>query len=190
MSENNYERYTPGAFIPFITKVLGVIDLDPASCDRANEIIKAKKFYDLNDNGLEKDWFGNVYLNPPYGKVIDWVEKLFTELDKTRVKQIILLTNTSTSSVWFQELARNKYPISCCMVRGRINFLNGDTPTLTRMEANFHPNVFTYLGKYHKRFWRVFSAIGEIFIPLRHRNALNVDLRTSRRLGYAASLSK
>jgi ParB family transcriptional regulator, chromosome partitioning protein len=45
---------------------MGAFDLDPASCEEANQTVKATKFYGAADNGLEHEWYGKIWLNPPY----------------------------------------------------------------------------------------------------------------------------
>src|SRR2546430_17584816 len=63
------EWYTPSKYIETAREVLGSIDLDPASCELANRTVKADKYYTKEDDGLSKEWHGNVWLNPPYGKI-------------------------------------------------------------------------------------------------------------------------
>lgn len=68
----NDEWLTP----PHIVKSLGEFDLDP--CSPVNKPWNtAKNHYNKNDNGLEKEWFGRIWLNPPYGaETIFWMEKI------------------------------------------------------------------------------------------------------------------
>jgi len=56
----NNERYTPADIIEDARKVLGTIDLDPASSELANETVKASKIYTAEDDGLAHDWEGNI----------------------------------------------------------------------------------------------------------------------------------
>jgi hypothetical protein len=61
---------------PYILEALGAFDLDPcASVDRPWDT--ARHHYTIEDNGLEQEWFGRVWLNPPYGpKLGPFLEKL------------------------------------------------------------------------------------------------------------------
>src|SRR5690606_446129 len=59
------EWYTPPCYIESARVVMGEIDLDPASSQAANKIIKAKKFFDEQADGLSKSWGGNIWMNPP-----------------------------------------------------------------------------------------------------------------------------
>ncbi len=61
---------------PPIIKPLGEFDLDP--CSPINRPWPtAKNHFTVIDNGLLKDWFGRVWLNPPYGKqLVHWLNKM------------------------------------------------------------------------------------------------------------------
>jgi hypothetical protein len=66
-SESN-EWYTPAKFVNAARKLMGDIDLDPASSEAANKAVKAGKIFTIDDDGLSKKWKGRVWLNPPYGR--------------------------------------------------------------------------------------------------------------------------
>lgn len=59
------EHFTPMEWCRRARRVLGAIDLDPASCATANELVQASAYYTREDNGLVCQWFGRVYCNPP-----------------------------------------------------------------------------------------------------------------------------
>jgi hypothetical protein len=61
---------------PEIVKSLGDFDLDPcAPLNRPWDT--AKKHYTIDDDGLNQEWKGRVWLNPPYGAEISkWLCKL------------------------------------------------------------------------------------------------------------------
>ena len=61
LKNTTIEWYTP----KYIIEALGDdFDLDP--CAPYNNWYTAKKSYTKEDNGLLKEWFGRVFLNPPY----------------------------------------------------------------------------------------------------------------------------
>ena len=66
---------------PFILDAFPQFDLDP--CAPINPPWEmAKQTFTIEDNGLQKDWFGNVWCNPPYGlKAAKWLEKLYYHLN-------------------------------------------------------------------------------------------------------------
>lgn len=61
------EHYGPAWLIEGARELMGGIDLDPASCAKANEIVRASSFYALPNDGRVMPWHGRVYLNPPGG---------------------------------------------------------------------------------------------------------------------------
>lgn len=67
------EYYTPR----HIMDKLGEFDLDP--CTPVNRLWDtAKHHFNINDDGLKQDWFGRVWLNPPYGRGMfeTWMHKM------------------------------------------------------------------------------------------------------------------
>jgi hypothetical protein len=73
-SSEHIEHFTPHNVIARARAVMGGIDLDPASCERANvEVVHAIRFFDAKDNGFLRPWSrggssSRVWLNPPGGK--------------------------------------------------------------------------------------------------------------------------
>ena len=83
--------YTPVLYVDAAREVMGEIDLDPASSTYAQKTVKAKKHYTAATNGLDKDWSGRVFLNPPYKMpdVASFVNKLCDEYDAGDVARLI-----------------------------------------------------------------------------------------------------
>lgn len=157
---NSNEWYTPRKYIQAVYDVLGYIDLDPASCEKANQTIKAHKYFSKNDDGLSQEWYGQVFLNPPYGKTGGksnqgtWSKYLINEFENGDVDEAVLLVNATPSDKWFAPLWN--YPI--CFTNHRIQFYNQNG------EANqaTHSNCFVYLGENIELFARVFSTLGVV----------------------------
>ena len=65
------EWFTPEPILDFAREVLGEIDVDPASCEEANERVKAKRYFSI-ENPAPSVWVDEdhqtVFLNPPGGK--------------------------------------------------------------------------------------------------------------------------
>lgn len=61
---------------PEIIKELGEFDLDPCSpINRPWDT--AKNHYSVLDHGLMREWYGRIWLNPPYGReTTHWLSKL------------------------------------------------------------------------------------------------------------------
>jgi len=102
-SSNSFEWYTPVGIIDRVrTFYNGQIDLDPASCQVAQDMIKATHYYTASDNGLLKPWHGNVWCNPPYGKhTASFVDKALYEYATGTVTQCLLLLKAATDTQWF-----------------------------------------------------------------------------------------
>ena len=64
-SNKTAEWYSPQYIVEASRHAMGSIDLDPASCIEANEIVKAPFIYTKEYSGLANVWTGNVFLNPP-----------------------------------------------------------------------------------------------------------------------------
>jgi DNA N-6-adenine-methyltransferase (Dam) len=149
---NKFEWYTPKLYADAVRKVFGTIDLDPASSKLAQTIIRAKTYYTKDDDGLTKEWFGSVFLNPPYRHpIIDrFVEKLLYEMKLGHVKQAILLVHPKTDTKWFADAAHAAPDI--CFTK-RIPFWNHEG------KANCAPcgQAFLYFGPRPKLFKKVFK---------------------------------
>ena len=159
LSQESFEWYTPMKFINAVKRVLGEIDLDPASSSKANRVIKAKRFYDQTTDGLTKTWKADtLFLNPPYCKAGNtsnqdrWTGKLLREYAAGNVKEAILLVTNATETAWFHRLLQ--FPL--CFIKGRINFTtpNGKHGGATK------GSVFVYFGERQDLFKKVFSRFG------------------------------
>ena len=154
----NTEWYTPELYVNLARKVMGGIDLDPASNAYAQKVVKAEQFYTEDDDGLNQAWWGRVWLNPPYATpaVQQFTEKLCDEFEDGTVKQAILLTNNSTDTHWWQAAA--KVATGCCLMEGRIRFYNpsgvSGSPT--------HGQTFLYFGEAVERFRERFIEFGVV----------------------------
>ncbi len=150
----NAENYTRQETVDRIRAVLGEIDLDPASCKMAQKIVKAKKYYTMDTNGLDKKWEGRVFLNPPYGMPLirEFTDKLIQSLPD--IDAAILLTNDQTDTDWWQSCAVNAQVI--CMPDGRERFY---TPTVEKT-CPTNGQTFFYFGNNKKRFIEIFKDKG------------------------------
>lgn len=82
---------------PEIIAALGAFDLDPATPETMPWQTAAERFTEKED-GLAQDWFGRVWLNPPYTiEVIRWMRKLADHGDG------IALVFARTETEWFFE---------------------------------------------------------------------------------------
>lgn len=150
------EWYTPSDYIEAAREVLGEISLDPASSDIAQETIKAKKHFTVDDDGLSKKWAGNVWLNPPYTSdlVNKFVPKLCQHIEKEDVKAALLLVNNATETKWFQQAATVAQAI--CFPSSRIKFLDENG----KPGAPLQGQAVLYFGKSIAKFVKYFQSFG------------------------------
>lgn len=150
------EWYTPSRYLAAARRVLGAIDLDPASNPQANQTVKAATFFTEQDDGLGHEWSGRVWLNPPYGRLAgDFVERLVKEHEAGNVTAAITLVNAHcTDTKWFQGL----WDHTLCFTDHRIDFEAG---TVGR-SGSTHGSVFAYLGPDPAVFAKHFTEFGAV----------------------------
>jgi phage N-6-adenine-methyltransferase len=150
------EWFTPQKYFALVRAVLGEIDLDPATHEAAQAVIKATRYFTKIENGLEQEWHGRVWLNPPYAQpfIEDFVMKLLAERGAGRVTAAIMLTHNYTSSAWFQAALAATDAI--CFPCARVKFypLKGKVADPTQGQA------FFYFGGEVDKFLRTFRSIG------------------------------
>jgi hypothetical protein len=151
------EWYTPIEYIESSRKVMGSIDLDPATSVTANEIVQAKNIYTINENGLINEWYGNIFLNPPYSVdlINKFIDKLIEELKN--INQCILLVNNATDTIWFQKIVH--FCSGICFPKGRIKFYKPNSNKCSPLQGQ----CFLYFGINIKQFYSEFSKIGCVF---------------------------
>lgn len=164
ISSKNNEWYTPSKIIELAREVMGGIDLDPASCEAANEIVKADTFYTEEMDGLSQKWYGRVWMNPPYGMDANhksnagkWSAHLIEAYEQEVIDQGFTCLNAAIGRVWFNRLW--DYPL--CFPYARIKFWN---PTHKKDQPTFG-NVLVYLGPKVEVFEATFSEVGRVILP-------------------------
>ena len=155
------EWFTPPEFLELARTVLGVIDLDPASSDKAQEVVQAEQYFAKADDGLAKQWHGRVWLNPPYAQpfIAQFVAKLVAEIEAGRTTAAILLTHNYTDTAWFHAAAARAAAI--CFTRGRVKFYEPDGA----IAAPTQGQAFFYFGQNVSAFAAAFDGVGFV-IPL------------------------
>lgn len=111
---------TPKKFFEYLRETHAWLpDLDAAA---SSSNAKAKHFITETENSLEMDWFGNVWLNPPFGRMLPkFLLKCKEQIQRDEVKSIFVLIPARTDTKWFHEIIMNsaKYVY---LIKGRFNF--------------------------------------------------------------------
>jgi len=155
------EWYTPPQYLQAARDVMGGIDLDPASSQRAQDAVAADEYYTLAEDGLKQEWYGRVWLNPPYAQpfIAEFVSKMVAERRAKRVTAGIMLTHNYTDTSWFHEAASCADAI--CFTRGRIKFYGADGAVAAPTQGQ----AFFYFGDDSDGFAARFKDIGFVVKP-------------------------
>ena len=87
-------------------------DLDACASD-SNHL--CKNYFTISNSCLDHDWFGNVWINPPYSHIYPFVEKAY---NYTGLSCLLLPARTDTK--WFHEFILNNCEIT--FLQGRLRF--------------------------------------------------------------------
>jgi len=152
------EWYTPVELIEAARKVLEVIDLDPASHPDANKIIKADRFYSIENDGLGHEWHGKIWMNPPYAAdmIGKFTNKLVKHYEEDDIDEAIVLTNNATETKWFQEMLQSASAI--CFPANRIKFWSPEKSPATPLQGQ----AIFYFGKRAVVFAGAFEVFGQV----------------------------
>jgi hypothetical protein len=175
-SSRTDQWFTPKWLIDKVHQVIPQIDLDPASCDLANQTVKALKYLTEIDDGLQLGNWSNVpvsvFCNPPTGKYIGdlsktklfW-RKLLQHKRRGLLKEAIYLGFSleqlqTTQKCVYGAIA--DYPL--CLLEKRVKFVSPEgvfnSPT--------HANVIAYIPGVEdntKLFYQTFKHVGSLLQP-------------------------
>lgn len=110
---------------PEIIDDLGPFDLDPCAPE-TQPWPTAERTYTATVDGLQQDWHGYVWLNPPYSEIEPWMGRLATH--NNGIGLVFARTETRW---WFESV----WPVASAIMflEGRLHF---HRPDGTRAEAN------------------------------------------------------
>jgi T5orf172 domain len=150
--------YSPKPLVEAARKVMGGIDLDPASEVIANRWIQAGKIYTISEDGLKQPWFGRVYLNPPFGRWALWGPKLLEEWYRDVEQMVVLCSQTALSAQQFRPILDACDAL--CIETGRSSFWG---PNLKEGRSGPHfGTALLYFGK--EDFGAIFKQMGSVWI--------------------------
>jgi len=155
------ERYTPHDLITRVRQTLGGIDLDPMSCVQANRIVKARRYFTLLDDGLNRTWRAqSVYLNPP-GSLRLQAHRKFVESFQAGLfpRGCVVLYDWDHSTRWWQALATQDP--AWALLRRRMKFSDPGG----RMVDVGRSQALAFVGIDPERVRAHFADIARIFVP-------------------------
>ena len=158
--------FTPPEYLDSVKAVMGNIDLDPFTSERANEIVGAKSIFTIEHSAFDNDWKVtdkvHVFMNPPYsaGMCSRAVNRFIDQYEAKRFVEGIVLVNNATDTRWFNALA--KRCTSICFTNHRISFWNADRKNVS---GNTRGQAFFYFGSKRAKFRKAFEKHGVILLP-------------------------
>lgn len=140
------EHYTPPEFF----EAMGVeFDLDPASPPGGLPWIPARRFIDVDEDGLRAVWEGFVWLNPPYGnEVVHWLRRMVQHDNG------IALVPGRLNTRWWHETV-SPHARSMCMLYRRPYYF-----TESRERASYNSGADIVLVAYGQRAHEVLERSG------------------------------
>ena len=162
--ESSNEWYTPAWIIELARTVMGDIDLDPASCTEAQKTVQARDFYTRTEDGLNQEWKGRVWLNPPYSdrNLHVWVKSMITEYQAGNVTEAILLLPAHTETAMAQMALMESNGI--CFLNKRVKFINPDG---SERKNPMNGSMLVYFGSNLSMFEKICQKHGAV-IKLRY----------------------
>ena len=155
------EHFTPKYIAGKVHAVMGGIDLDPCSHNYANtHLIRATRFFTLEEDGLKYPWVGKIYVNAPgdlTGKVPQrfW-RKLAAEVAEGNTKEFCWMGFNLSHLRTLQNVSHTLLMESnVCVFKQRIRY-TGNYPT--------KDNCMLYWGPNTERFVEQFRPMGAIWI--------------------------
>lgn len=177
------EYYTPVEIVDAARRVMGGIELDPASSEGANRAVIADRFFTAEINGLAQPWIAkSLWMNHPFHRGwkactvdcqrascakrghhiyhdipsnTDWINKLCSSIGWEKVQQACNITFAATSEKWFQPLLDRPQ----CFLYPRTNYRKPDGTILKGITKG---SVVTYFGPNVAAFAREFRRFGKV----------------------------
>lgn len=115
------EHDTPVSFFAPIAEAVGGFDIDPAASETSD---LAERNVTKDEDGLSIPWNGDVWLNPPYSEVGDWMEYARNQYEHGHANRVVSLVFARTSTQWWHNHATTADAV--CFVEGRLTFGGAD----------------------------------------------------------------
>lgn len=135
-SQKTDEWSSPRELVEPLAEAVGGFDLDP--CSGAEDSPFAENTYTEDDDGLTSEWYGDVWVNPPYSAMSEWTEKAVDASRSDATDRILYLCKGDSSTQWWQDAIAEA---ECVLaIDGRLSFGDGEN------SAPFASHVFVFGG--------------------------------------------
>ncbi len=160
--------YTPISIIELVKGVLEHIDLDPASDEFGNSRVQAARYFSREDSGLEQEWGGSIYCNPPGGKLnnkslsaLFWQKMMRTRESKSFKHAIWMCFSAESAAITQRKGVPSILAFPICVPASRLKF---DGPDGVRGKSPSHSNIIVYIPgivNKTKEFVSMFQCLGD-----------------------------
>lgn len=121
-SDETDEWSSPREIVEPLRDAIGGFDLDP--CSGAESSPFADATFTESDDGLSQEWFGSVWVNPPYSNVAEWTDKAIEAVEDGDADCIFYLCKGDSSTNWWQRGA--KAATTVVAIDHRLKFGDGE----------------------------------------------------------------
>jgi phage N-6-adenine-methyltransferase len=111
------EWETPDKLFDFLNQKCGGFDIDVCANARNK---KVPKYFYKAQNGLNQEWKGVCWCNPPYSNIEPWVDKAIMETRSGSRTVIYMLIPANTDTSYFKKVFENACEI--IFIKGRLTF--------------------------------------------------------------------
>lgn len=148
----------------------GVIELDPCSDYIANEYVRAQKIFTVHNSGLNQDWFGGVWLSPPFNQWGEWARKALNEWHYKRVREIVAIVGARQAGNDYMKDFISGINALCYPYK-RLTWWGHAGPAIRKEMGQGkkkgtnaeESHIITYTGPNVDRFREAFNYIGNTF---------------------------
>lgn len=125
-SSKSTEYQTP---IEFYEKLDSIFHFSIDPCTTEDNPLGTERFFTATEkyDGLDQEWNGNTFINPPFGKGIgEWIRTMYEESMKYPSFKYVMLLPARTDTKYFHELMTGKYKGNSViyLLKGRLKFVN------------------------------------------------------------------
>lgn len=148
------EHDTPIEFFAPIADAVEGFDLDPAASSTSD---LAEHNLTVEEDGLSVPWHGDVWLNPPYSEVADWMRYAKDQYQHGNADRVVALVFARTSTQWWHNYASTAD--AYCFVEGRLRFGDADNSAPA-------PSVVVVWGEVNTALERTLKREGQFIRPI------------------------
>ena len=134
VSHQTDEWSSPRELVEPLASAVDGFDLDP--CSGAESSPFADSVFTEDDDGLAKDWYGTVWVNPPYSAMHEWTSKALAQFKRDNVDRVLYLCKGDSSTDWWQRAAASASVVAT--IDHRLKFGDGEN------SAPFASHIFVF----------------------------------------------